>query len=269
MERTGQQHRGCLRSGAIGCPVSGMSLEQTLNDEERLADLDLGQLQQLVGLVEYDAVRRSVPGVGLGRARLGRRQRHADGALLPVRVRHGAGRLLRPGDRQPRPPRVRAAVGGGPVRRHRRRTTRPARSPTTTARTATGSSTSPSRCPTWTAASPTPGAGRDGPRASRTTSPTSTARCGWPPSPPTATPGTRWSTGPATPARTCPATSRGRRPPSSAPARPSGSSRRSTTSSATSSSARWTSGSTSTTASWASPTWPSSSATTSPPTTPR
>ena len=32
-----------------------MSLEQTLNDEERLADLDLGQLQQLVGLVEYDA----------------------------------------------------------------------------------------------------------------------------------------------------------------------------------------------------------------------
>ncbi|WP_116453556.1 4-hydroxyphenylpyruvate dioxygenase [Blastococcus litoris] len=32
-----------------------MSLEQTLNDEERLADLDLGQLRELVGLVEYDA----------------------------------------------------------------------------------------------------------------------------------------------------------------------------------------------------------------------
>ncbi|MCW2636974.1 MAG: 4-hydroxyphenylpyruvate dioxygenase [Blastococcus sp.] len=32
-----------------------MTLEQTLNDEERLADLDLGQLKQLVGLVEYDA----------------------------------------------------------------------------------------------------------------------------------------------------------------------------------------------------------------------
>jgi 4-hydroxyphenylpyruvate dioxygenase len=32
-----------------------MSLEQTLNDEERLADLDLDQLKQLVGLVEYDA----------------------------------------------------------------------------------------------------------------------------------------------------------------------------------------------------------------------
>jgi 4-hydroxyphenylpyruvate dioxygenase len=31
-----------------------MSLEQTLNDEERLADLDLDQLKQLVGLVEYD-----------------------------------------------------------------------------------------------------------------------------------------------------------------------------------------------------------------------
>jgi 4-hydroxyphenylpyruvate dioxygenase len=34
---------------------TSMSLEQTLNDEERLADLDLDQLKQLVGLVEYDA----------------------------------------------------------------------------------------------------------------------------------------------------------------------------------------------------------------------
>ncbi|MCW2533286.1 MAG: 4-hydroxyphenylpyruvate dioxygenase [Blastococcus sp.] len=32
-----------------------MSLEQTLHDEERLADLDLHQLRQLVGLIEYDA----------------------------------------------------------------------------------------------------------------------------------------------------------------------------------------------------------------------
>jgi 4-hydroxyphenylpyruvate dioxygenase len=32
-----------------------VTLEQTLNDEERLADLDLDQLKQLVGLVEYDA----------------------------------------------------------------------------------------------------------------------------------------------------------------------------------------------------------------------
>jgi 4-hydroxyphenylpyruvate dioxygenase len=32
-----------------------MSPEQTLNDEERLAELDLDQLKQLVGLVEYDA----------------------------------------------------------------------------------------------------------------------------------------------------------------------------------------------------------------------
>jgi 4-hydroxyphenylpyruvate dioxygenase len=31
-----------------------VSLERTLNDEERLADLDLDQLRQLVGLVEYD-----------------------------------------------------------------------------------------------------------------------------------------------------------------------------------------------------------------------
>jgi 4-hydroxyphenylpyruvate dioxygenase len=32
-----------------------VSLEQTLNDDERLAGLDLTQLEQLVGLVEYDA----------------------------------------------------------------------------------------------------------------------------------------------------------------------------------------------------------------------
>ncbi|MEX5718622.1 4-hydroxyphenylpyruvate dioxygenase [Geodermatophilus maliterrae] len=32
-----------------------MSLEQVLNDEERLAQLDVDQLRQLVGLVEYDA----------------------------------------------------------------------------------------------------------------------------------------------------------------------------------------------------------------------
>jgi 4-hydroxyphenylpyruvate dioxygenase len=32
-----------------------MSLEQTLTDQERLAQLDFGTLQQLVGLVEYDA----------------------------------------------------------------------------------------------------------------------------------------------------------------------------------------------------------------------
>src|SRR3712207_8551140 len=31
-----------------------MSLEQTLNDDERLAQLDLDQLKRLVGLVEYD-----------------------------------------------------------------------------------------------------------------------------------------------------------------------------------------------------------------------
>jgi 4-hydroxyphenylpyruvate dioxygenase len=34
---------------------SHVSLDQALNDEERLADLDLDQLKQLVGLVEYDA----------------------------------------------------------------------------------------------------------------------------------------------------------------------------------------------------------------------
>ena len=32
-----------------------MTLEQALSDEERLAQLDLDQLRQLVGLVEYDS----------------------------------------------------------------------------------------------------------------------------------------------------------------------------------------------------------------------
>src|SRR5687768_2576074 len=53
--RTGQQHPSWLCSGAHGCGLTTMSLEQTLNDEERLADLDLAQLRELVGLVEYDA----------------------------------------------------------------------------------------------------------------------------------------------------------------------------------------------------------------------
>ncbi|NEK85137.1 4-hydroxyphenylpyruvate dioxygenase [Blastococcus saxobsidens] len=41
-----------------------MTLEQALNDEERLADLDLDQLKQLVGLVEYDASADPFPVTG-------------------------------------------------------------------------------------------------------------------------------------------------------------------------------------------------------------
>ncbi len=41
-----------------------MTLEQTLTDEELLADLSLGQLQQLVGLVDYDAARDPFPVIG-------------------------------------------------------------------------------------------------------------------------------------------------------------------------------------------------------------
>jgi 4-hydroxyphenylpyruvate dioxygenase len=55
MERADQQNHGCLCSEAFRVSSVGMSLEQTLNDEERLADLDLDQLKELVGLVEYDA----------------------------------------------------------------------------------------------------------------------------------------------------------------------------------------------------------------------
>ncbi|MCW2536646.1 MAG: hpd, partial [Modestobacter sp.] len=38
-----------------------MSLEQTLTDDEKLAELTLEELQQLVGLVDYDASRDPFP----------------------------------------------------------------------------------------------------------------------------------------------------------------------------------------------------------------
>src|SRR4051812_49905979 len=41
-----------------------MGIQQTLNDEERLADLDLEQLRQLIGLVEYDASADPFPVTG-------------------------------------------------------------------------------------------------------------------------------------------------------------------------------------------------------------
>ena len=41
-----------------------MSLEQTLTDEERLAELDLATLQQLVGLVEHDPEGDPFPVIG-------------------------------------------------------------------------------------------------------------------------------------------------------------------------------------------------------------
>ncbi|MDT7611552.1 MAG: 4-hydroxyphenylpyruvate dioxygenase [Pseudonocardiales bacterium] len=41
-----------------------MSIDQTLTSQERLADLDLDQLRQLVGLVEYDAQRDPFPLTG-------------------------------------------------------------------------------------------------------------------------------------------------------------------------------------------------------------
>ena len=86
-----------------------MSLEQTLNDEERLADLDLDQLQQLVGLVEYDAVARPVPGDRAG-------TRSSGSSATPTQTAHffqsAFGMELvaysGSGDRQPRPPRLRA-----------------------------------------------------------------------------------------------------------------------------------------------------------------
>ena len=84
-------------------------------------------------------------------------------------------RLLRSGERQPRPQVLRAALRLDPVRRSTARSTPTARWPTTTAGTATASSTSPSRCPTSTAASPRPARPARPSYASPRTSPTSTA----------------------------------------------------------------------------------------------
>ena len=263
---------GLLAQYAVaGCAVSRMSLEQTLNDEERLADLDLDQLQQLVGLVEYDASADPFPVSGwdalvwvVGNAV---QTAHFFQSAFGMELVAYSGPETGNRDHHAFVLRSRR----GPVRRHGRRTTRPARWPTTTARTATGSSTSRSRCPTSTGASRTPR--RRAPRSSssRTTSPTSTARCGV-----AAIADLRRH--PAHPGRPVPlrrplparATSRGRRPsckPDGAPeaAVPGGRPRRRQRRARRA----WTSGSTSTTGSWASRTWPSSSATTSPPTTRR
>ena len=87
-----------------------------LTDQEREADLDLEQLKQLVGLVEYDENKDPFPVTGwdaivfvVGNATQSR-------ALLPERVGHGARRLPRPRERQPRPQVVRAQVRLDPVR---------------------------------------------------------------------------------------------------------------------------------------------------------
>src|SRR4051794_19909077 len=52
-----------VRLAHLGVPVcpTAMTLHDTLNDDERLAGLDLQQLEQLVGLVEYDATTDPFP----------------------------------------------------------------------------------------------------------------------------------------------------------------------------------------------------------------
>jgi 4-hydroxyphenylpyruvate dioxygenase len=145
-----------------------MTVDQSLTSQERLADLDLAQLRQLVGLVEYDADRDPFPVTGwdavvwsVGNAtqaalfyqavfgmelvaysgpETGNRDHHA------FVLRSGAVRFVLKGGIDPR-----------------------ARCSTTTAATATASSTSRSRCPTWTGASPRPGTGTRRSSRSRTT----------------------------------------------------------------------------------------------------
>ena len=113
-----------------------------LTSEEVQAGLSLEQLKQLVGLVEYDASERPVPGRRPGRRLLRGRQRHPDRDLLPARAGHGARGLPRPRERPPRLQVLRAALRQRPVRLHRRRHPRQPGRSTTTAGTATASSTS-------------------------------------------------------------------------------------------------------------------------------
>ena len=156
-----------------------MTLEQAL-DDERAAQLDPEQLRQLVGLVDHDASADPFPVLRLGRARVGGRQRHPDGALLPVGVRHGARRLLRTRDGQPRLRRLRAALRRRAVRRHRRlRPGQPARRPPPPARRRHRRHRA-RPCPTSTAASPTRRRPARPSSSSRTTSATSTAPSAWP-----------------------------------------------------------------------------------------
>ena len=201
------------RSHAVRPEEGAVSLEQTLNDEERLADLDLDQLKQLVGLVEYDAATDPFPVTGWDALVWVVGNADADRALLPVGLRHGAGRLLR-------------------ARRPATATTTPTCCESGAARFVLTGAVDPAspladhhrahgdgivdialevpdvdRCIAHAAR-----AGRDRPRGAARRHRRARHGADRPRSPPTATPGTRWSTGRATPARTCPATSRGRRP---------------------------------------------------------
>src|SRR5215212_9610162 len=52
---------GALCPSHPGPPGAAVSIEQTLTDDEKLAELSLEQLQQLVGLVDHDASRDPFP----------------------------------------------------------------------------------------------------------------------------------------------------------------------------------------------------------------
>src|SRR3954454_22235377 len=51
----------CALPSHPGPPGAAVSIEQTLTDDEKLAELSLEQLQQLVGLVDHDASRDPFP----------------------------------------------------------------------------------------------------------------------------------------------------------------------------------------------------------------
>ena len=166
-----------------------MTLEQTLTDQERLANLSLDQLRELVGLVDYDASQDPFPITGwdalvwtVGNATqaaayyqlvYGMKLVAYAGPATGLRDHHsfvlesGAARFVLNGPVEPDSELVQRLARHGD-----------------------GISDIALEVPTSTGASPT--RGRSVPKFSTnpTTSATSTARCGWPPSRPTATPDT-------------------------------------------------------------------------------
>ena len=93
-----------------------MSIDQTLTSQEQLAELDVDQLRQLVGLVDYDADRDPFPVTGWDAVvwAVG----NATQAALYYQLAFGMELVAYSGPEtgQPGPPRVRTAQRGGPVR---------------------------------------------------------------------------------------------------------------------------------------------------------
>ncbi|MCO5602120.1 hypothetical protein L7F22_056248 [Adiantum nelumboides] len=150
-----RHHHGHRGAGPGRPHTDGRALMDILTDSEKLADLDAAALRRLVGLVEHDDSADPFPVTGWDAVvwAVG----NATQAAQLYQVVYGMELVAYSGPETGNRDHhstccARARSGSSCVAP----STRTARSPTTTAGTATASSTSPSRCPTSTAASPTP-----------------------------------------------------------------------------------------------------------------